>query len=112
MQLLMCVAHDTLHYRYLSEADFVSAIAPTGDFAKIGRQQYGILFRIADQRKRGKVTWDDFVAFETLLKRPDAEYDVGRRYRGGDESASAANATPCFAPYPISLRATDRIQVL
>jgi solute carrier family 25 (mitochondrial aspartate/glutamate transporter), member 12/13 len=65
-----------VHCRYLSETDFVSAIAPTGDFAKIGRQQYGILFHIADKRKRGKVTWEDFVAFETTLKRPDAEFDV------------------------------------
>lgn len=62
--------------RYLSEPDFVSAIAPASDFKKISREQYGILFRIADQGRKGKVTWEDFVAFEGLLKKPDAEYDV------------------------------------
>lgn len=54
----------------------MSAIAPASDFKKISREQYGILFRIADQGRKGKVTWEDFVAFEGLLKKPDAEYDV------------------------------------
>ncbi|BGP12981.1 hypothetical protein JCM10213_006619 [Rhodosporidiobolus nylandii] len=64
---------------YLSEPDFVSAVAPEGDFAKISRQQYGILFRVADQRKCGRVDWDDFVVFQTLLKKPAAEFDIAFR---------------------------------
>ncbi|ORY72748.1 mitochondrial inner membrane protein [Leucosporidium creatinivorum] len=76
--------------KYLSETDFVSAIAPTGDFAKIGRQQYGILFHIADQRKRGKVTWEDFVAFETTLKRPDAEFDIAFKFFDSDGSGDVS----------------------
>jgi len=61
---------------YLTEPDFVSAVAPESDFSKISRQQYGILFKVADRKHTGRVDWDDFVAFEELLKKPAAEYDV------------------------------------
>lgn len=54
----------------------MNAIAPASDFAKISRAQYGILFRIADSKKSGSVSLQDFVAFEGLLKKPDAEFDV------------------------------------
>ncbi|GAA5862906.1 hypothetical protein JCM1840_002322 [Sporobolomyces johnsonii] len=64
---------------YLNEPDFVTAIAPEGDFGKISRQQYGVLFNVADRRKVGRVTWDDFVTFQTLLKRPAAEFDIAFR---------------------------------
>ncbi|BGO96854.1 mitochondrial aspartate-glutamate transporter agc1 [Rhodotorula toruloides] len=64
---------------YLSEPDFVSAVAPEGDFNKIRREQYGILFKVADRRKVGRVNFDDFVAFEELLKKPAAEFDVAFR---------------------------------
>ncbi|GAA5910958.1 hypothetical protein JCM5296_005674 [Sporobolomyces johnsonii] len=64
---------------YLNEPDFVTAIAPEGDFGKISRQQYGVLFNVADRRKVGRVTWDDFVTFQTLLKKPAAEFDIAFR---------------------------------
>lgn len=62
--------------RYMDEDQFISAIAPNQDFVKIGRRQYGLLFKVADTKKRGLVSFDDFVAFETLLKQPDAEFRV------------------------------------
>ncbi|GAA5853507.1 hypothetical protein JCM8547_002486 [Rhodosporidiobolus lusitaniae] len=64
---------------YLTEPDFVSAVAPESDFAKISRQQYGILFKVADRQKNGKVKWEDFVAFQELLKKPAAEFDIAFR---------------------------------
>lgn len=64
---------------YLTEPDFVSAVAPESDFAKISRQQYGILFNVADRRRSGRVVWEDFVAFQELLKSPAADYDVSLR---------------------------------
>ncbi|GAA5988371.1 hypothetical protein JCM11641_005452 [Rhodosporidiobolus odoratus] len=64
---------------YLTEPDFVSAVAPESDFAKISRQQYGILFNVADQRKAGRVIWEDFVTFQELLKKPAAEFDIAFR---------------------------------
>ncbi|BGP44982.1 mitochondrial aspartate-glutamate transporter agc1 [Rhodotorula kratochvilovae] len=64
---------------YLTEPDFVSAVAPESDFTKISRQQYGILFRVADRKRAGRVGWEDFVAFEELLKKPAAEYDIAFR---------------------------------
>lgn len=60
--------------RYLDPENFVNAIAPTVDLSKIGRAQFAILFRVADTSKRGLVSWSDFTVFETLLKRPDADY--------------------------------------
>jgi len=61
-------------FRFLDEATFVNAIAPNGGGTKILRSQYGLLFKVADTAKRGLVSWDDFVVFETTLKRPDADY--------------------------------------
>ena len=61
---------------YLTPPDFVSAVAPEGDFAKISREQYALLFKVADRRKCGRVNFDDFVAFEEVLKKPAAEFDV------------------------------------
>jgi len=66
--------------RFLDPDSFVNAIAPTGDLSKIGRAQFAILFRIADTSRRGLVSWDDFTVFETLLKRPDADYWMAFQY--------------------------------
>jgi solute carrier family 25 aspartate/glutamate transporter 12/13 len=67
-------------FRYLDSASFVSAIAPQGDLTKIGRTQYAILFRVADASHRGLISWEDFTVFQTLLKRPDADYFIAFQY--------------------------------
>lgn len=66
--------------RYLDQDTFVNAIAPKGDLDKIDRAQYAILFRVADSARRGLVSWDDFCVFETMLKRPDADYWMAFQY--------------------------------
>ena len=66
--------------RFLNSEQFVNAIAPKGDLSKIGRSQFATLFRVADANKRGLVSWDDFVVFETILKRPDADYWIAFQY--------------------------------
>ena len=66
--------------RFLDPDTFVNAIAPKGDLSKIGRAQFAILFRVADTSRRGLVSWDDFTVFETLLKRPDADYWMAFQY--------------------------------
>ncbi len=47
--------------------------------AKIKRDQYGLLFQVADRRRTGKVTIGDWAAFENLLIKPDAEYEIAFR---------------------------------
>ncbi|KAG5351705.1 hypothetical protein C0989_005218 [Termitomyces sp. Mn162] len=66
--------------KYLDPESFVNAIAPSGDLTKIGRAQFALLFRVADASRRGLVSWDDFTVFETLLKRPDADYWMAFQY--------------------------------
>ncbi|KAG5652441.1 hypothetical protein H0H81_004985 [Sphagnurus paluster] len=66
--------------KYLDPESFVNAIAPSGDLSKIGRAQFAILFRVADTSRRGLVSWEDFIVFETLLKRPDADYWMAFQY--------------------------------
>ena len=44
------------------------------------RSQFALLFRVADTSKRGLVSWEDFIVFETLLKRPDADYWMAFQY--------------------------------
>lgn len=67
-------------YRFLDRDSFVEAIAPKEDLTKIGRAQFAILFKVADGSKRGLVSWDDFAVFQTLLKRPDADYWIAFQY--------------------------------
>ncbi|PPQ63823.1 hypothetical protein CVT24_009773 [Panaeolus cyanescens] len=71
--------------KFLDTESFVNAVAPAGDL-KIGREQYAILFRIADTSRRGLVSWDDFTVFQTLLKRPDADYWMAFQYFDVDHS--------------------------
>jgi hypothetical protein len=66
--------------RFLDREQFVNAIAPKGDLTRIGRAQFATLFRVADVSKRGLMSWDDFVVFQTLLKRPDADYYIAFQY--------------------------------
>ncbi|KAJ7597398.1 mitochondrial inner membrane protein [Mycena floridula] len=72
--------------KYLDQDSFVNAIAPKEDLSRIGRAQFGILFRVADTSKRGLLSWDDFTVFETLLKRPDADYWMAFQYFDVDNS--------------------------
>ncbi|CDO73098.1 hypothetical protein BN946_scf185007.g152 [Trametes cinnabarina] len=74
--------------KYLNSEQFVNAIAPKGDLSKIGRAQFATLFRVADTSKRGLVSWEDFVVFETILKRPDADYWIAFQYFDVDDSGT------------------------
>ncbi|EXJ78222.1 hypothetical protein A1O3_09383 [Capronia epimyces CBS 606.96] len=65
---------------YMNEVDFIDAIAPQGeDYHKIRREQYGILFNVADRHKRGRITMSEWAAFENLLAKSDAEYEIAFR---------------------------------
>ncbi|KAI0119897.1 mitochondrial carrier domain-containing protein [Nemania sp. FL0031] len=60
--------------------EFVDAIAPADeDYSKIHRNQYGILFRVADRSGAGQVTLGDWAAFLNLLNKSDAEYEIAFR---------------------------------
>ncbi|KAG6335474.1 hypothetical protein ID866_3624 [Astraeus odoratus] len=74
--------------KFLDPENFVNAIAPRGDLTKIGRAQFAILFRVADASKRGLVSWEDFTVFETMLKRPDADYWIAFQYFDVDNSGT------------------------
>jgi solute carrier family 25 aspartate/glutamate transporter 12/13 len=65
---------------HLTESTVVDAITPDGeDYHKIKREQYAILFYVADRRRRESVNYQDWMAFENLLAKPDAEYDIAFR---------------------------------
>ncbi|PLN79499.1 mitochondrial carrier [Aspergillus taichungensis] len=65
---------------FMTQDDFVDAIAPKHeDFHKIKREDYGILFNVADKRRTGKLNLADWVTFENLLAKPDAEYEIAFR---------------------------------
>ncbi|GHJ87567.1 hypothetical protein NliqN6_3969 [Naganishia liquefaciens] len=74
--------------RFLDADSFIDAIAPSEDFSKIKRAQYGVLFKVADINGRGLVSWEDFTVFETLLKRPDADYQIAFQYFDTDSSGT------------------------
>ncbi|KAF2461360.1 calcium-binding mitochondrial carrier protein-like protein Aralar1 [Lineolata rhizophorae] len=65
---------------YLGEHEFIDAIAPQSeDYHKIKREQYGILFKVADRQHSGKVSLSDWSTFSNLLAKPDAEYEIAFR---------------------------------
>ncbi|KAK4987574.1 mitochondrial aspartate-glutamate transporter agc1 [Elasticomyces elasticus] len=62
---------------YMTEREFIDAVAPeTEDHHKIPRSQYSVLFAIADRRKAHRITLSDWATFESLLAKPDAEYEI------------------------------------
>src|SRR5271169_228089 len=78
----------------LSESAFVDAITPEGeDYHKIKREQYAILFLVADRRRRGTVNLQDWMAFENLLAKPDAEYDIAFRLFDTDGTGTVSYDT-------------------
>ncbi|TVY73288.1 Calcium-binding mitochondrial carrier protein Aralar1, partial [Lachnellula suecica] len=65
---------------FMGEEDFINAVAPEGeDYHKIKREQYAILFKVADRRNTGRITLPDWGIFENLLAKPDAEYEIAFR---------------------------------
>ncbi|KAF8539559.1 mitochondrial carrier domain-containing protein [Trichophaea hybrida] len=66
--------------RVMSKDDFVNAIAPPKeDYHKIRREQYAVMFDVADRRKNGYLSLKEWAAFEFLLAKPDAEYQIAFR---------------------------------
>ncbi|PFH55956.1 hypothetical protein XA68_17326 [Ophiocordyceps unilateralis] len=65
---------------YMGPDEFINAVAPKDeDYHKIKREQYSILFRVADSRGIGRVSMADWSVFENLLMKPDAEYEIAFR---------------------------------
>ncbi|GAO15775.1 uncharacterized protein UV8b_03105 [Ustilaginoidea virens] len=65
---------------YMGQDEFINAIAPKDeDYHKIKRDQYSILFRVADNKGSGRVSLTDWGVFENLLLKPDAEYEIAFR---------------------------------
>ncbi|EAS33681.3 mitochondrial carrier protein [Coccidioides immitis RS] len=74
---------------YMMEEDFINAIAPKQEnYHKIKREQYGILFQVADRRQTGRVNLGDWAAFESLLAKPDAEYEIAFRLFDADRTGT------------------------
>lgn len=55
---------------------------------KIKREQYGLLFRVADRKSSGKVSLADWATFNNLLAKADAEYEIAFRLFDVDRTGS------------------------
>ena len=65
---------------YMGPEEFINAVAPENeDYHKIKRDQYSILFGVADSKGQGRVSLTDWGVFENLLSKPDAEYEIAFR---------------------------------
>ncbi|KAJ5518711.1 Calcium-binding EF-hand [Penicillium expansum] len=74
---------------FMDEENFINAVAPKQeDYHKIKREQYGILFNVADRRRVGKLNITDWASFENLLAKPDAEYEIAFRLFDYDGTGS------------------------
>lgn len=58
---------------------FASRLTSPAKQHKIKREQYSLLFQVADRQGKGRVTMSDWAYFENLLNKPDAEYDIAFR---------------------------------
>ncbi|TXT09606.1 uncharacterized protein COLE_03540 [Cutaneotrichosporon oleaginosum] len=75
--------------KFLNADQFINAIAPTDEgFNRIKRQQYNVLFQVADAKKRGLVSFNDFVLFETRECGPDADYQLAFSVFDADASGT------------------------
>ncbi|ORY71803.1 mitochondrial carrier domain-containing protein [Pseudomassariella vexata] len=65
---------------YMGPNEFMDAVAPPDeDYGNITREQYRLLFNVADRRGTGRVTLADWAAFNNILMKSDAEYEVAFR---------------------------------
>ncbi|KAK5171728.1 mitochondrial aspartate-glutamate transporter agc1 [Saxophila tyrrhenica] len=86
---------------YMTQKEFVDAIAPveedylceddeipkpTPKQHKIKRDQYNVLFQIADRRRESRVNLQDWTVFNNLLAKPDAEYEIAFRLFADSET--------------------------
>ncbi|EOQ99986.1 hypothetical protein J056_001216 [Wallemia ichthyophaga EXF-994] len=89
--------------KYLDKAAFLDAVAPRSGkgHARISREQYNVFFDVADKSKRGLISADDFIAFENLLKQPDAPFQVAFQYfdRRNKGSVSFSDFRNVFSQY-------------
>ncbi|KAG5437491.1 hypothetical protein PCANB_000919 [Pneumocystis canis] len=66
---------------FMNVDNFINAITSEGrDYYKIKREEYGILFNIADIKKRGLLSFQDWVCFKNLLAKYDAENEIVFRF--------------------------------
>ncbi|RKP14113.1 mitochondrial carrier domain-containing protein [Piptocephalis cylindrospora] len=111
-QLLFTQHARTFHNgeAFLSQAEFIDAITgPSEDFSRFSRSHYAVLFHLADRQQSGLISLPDFVAFERLLAKPDAEYEVAFRLFDPEGTGSItydkfksilkANADPNAPPF-------------
>ncbi|KAK7749710.1 mitochondrial aspartate-glutamate transporter agc1 [Cytospora paraplurivora] len=65
---------------FLGPDEFINAVAPPDeDYHKIKREQYTLLFRVADRQGKGRINMADWAYFENVLTKPDAEYEIAFR---------------------------------
>ncbi|PNS21443.1 hypothetical protein CAC42_1222 [Sphaceloma murrayae] len=65
---------------FMGKQDFLNAVAPENeDYRKIPRETYTILFEVADRHGKGRISLSDWVSFNNLLMKPDAEYEMAYR---------------------------------
>ncbi|KAG4302805.1 hypothetical protein PCK1_000965, partial [Pneumocystis canis] len=66
---------------FMNVDDFINAIISEGeDYYKIKREEYGILFTVADIKKRGLLSFQDWISFKDLLAKYDAENEIVCRF--------------------------------
>ncbi|KAG5513887.1 hypothetical protein PMAC_000509 [Pneumocystis sp. 'macacae'] len=62
---------------YMNLDNFINAIVPEEeDCYKIKREDYFLIFRVADVNKRGLLSLQDWICFENLLAKHDAENEI------------------------------------
>ncbi|OLL26796.1 Calcium-binding mitochondrial carrier protein Aralar1, partial [Neolecta irregularis DAH-3] len=75
--------------KYMTQQDFVNAIAPEReDYHKIPRSKFAILFNVADCKKAGRIGLNEWISFQNLLAKPEAEYEIAFRLFDTDGNGS------------------------
>ncbi|CCJ30988.1 unnamed protein product, partial [Pneumocystis jirovecii] len=61
---------------YMNLDNFINAIVPEEYSHKIKREEYSLIFKVADVNKRGLLSLQDWICFENLLEKHDAENEI------------------------------------
>ncbi|KAI8319581.1 mitochondrial carrier [Martensiomyces pterosporus] len=77
--------------KYMAPDAFAAAITPAAALTESQKLPYASFFAIADRESRGRLTQDDFIQFQRLLRQHDAAYTLPFRAvaKGGSVESAA-----------------------
>ncbi|KAJ3020211.1 mitochondrial aspartate-glutamate transporter agc1 [Thoreauomyces humboldtii] len=70
---------------FMELKDFEKAMAPAGEpLSEKQVQEFQVLFKVADRKRVGRISQEEFLNFQRLLRRPNADFEIAFRFLDED----------------------------